>query len=115
MSEMWSVLLYTGLAVGAFYFILLRPVMSRQQERRQAVRELQVGDEIVTAGGLIAEVRDVVTPPDGPTELILEIAPGVRVRALTDAVERRLTTPEPAAPAAARPDSANQEATEPRA
>jgi preprotein translocase subunit YajC len=115
MSEMWSVLLYTGLAVGAFYFILLRPVMSRQQERRQAVRELQVGDEIVTAGGLIAEVRDVVTPPDGPTELILEIAPGVRVRALTDAVERRLTTLEPAAPAAARPDSANQEATEPRA
>jgi len=114
-NAMWSVLIYTGLAVAAFYFMLLRPVFQGQKQQRKAVQALQVGDEIVTTGGLIAEVKDVVTPPDGPTELILEIAPGVRVRALTDSVQRRLTTLEPVQPPATRPDSPAQEAVEPRA
>jgi preprotein translocase subunit YajC len=92
MAAMWSVIFYTVLAVAAFYFILLQPVLKQQKEQRKAVRELQVGDEVVTAGGLIAEVVDVVTPVDGPTEIILQLAPGIRVRATTSAVTRRLST-----------------------
>ncbi len=92
MAVMWSVIFYTALAVAAFYFILLQPVLKTQKQQRKAVRELQVGDEVVTTGGLIGEVKDVVTPAEGPTEIILEIAPGVRVRAVTDAISRRLTT-----------------------
>jgi preprotein translocase subunit YajC len=92
MAVMWSVIFYTVLAVAAFYFILLQPVLKNQKEQRKAVRELEIGDEVVTTGGLIAEVKDVVTPADGPTEINLELAPGVRVRAVTDAVSRRLTT-----------------------
>ncbi len=92
MAVMWSVIFYTVLAVAAFYFILLQPVLKQQKNRKKAVQELLIGDEVVTAGGIIALVVDVVTPADGPTELILEISDGVRVRALTDAVVRRLTT-----------------------
>jgi preprotein translocase subunit YajC len=95
---MWQVIFYTGFAVIAFYFFLLRPVLQDQKERRKAVRQLQVGDEIVTTGGIIGEVKDVVVPVDGPTELIIEIAPGVRVRAITDSVLRRLSTLEPEPP-----------------
>ena len=80
MAVMWSVIFYTVAAVAAFYFILLQPVLKSQKEQRKAVQMLQIGDEVVTTGGLIAEVKDVVTPVDGPTELILELAPGVRVR-----------------------------------
>lgn len=96
MTAMWQVIFYTGFAVIAFYFFLLRPVLQEQKQRRKAVRQLQVGDEIVTTGGIIGEVKDVIVPVDGPTELIIEIAPGVRVRAITDAVLRRLSTLEPA-------------------
>jgi preprotein translocase subunit YajC len=92
MAVMWSVIFYTVLAVVAFYFILLQPVLKNQKAQRKAVRELQVGDEVVTTGGLIGEVKDVVTPAEGPTEIILEIAPGVLVRAVTEAISRRLTT-----------------------
>lgn len=92
MAVMWSVILYTVLAVAAFYFILLQPVLKQQKERKRAVASLQIGDEVLTTGGIIAEVVDVVSLPDRPTELILEIAPGVRVRAFTEAVERRLST-----------------------
>ena len=92
MTAMWQVIFYTGFAVIAFYFFLLRPVLQDQKARRKAVRQLQVGDEIITTGGIIGEVKDVIVPVDGPTELILEIAPGVRVRAITDSVLRRLST-----------------------
>jgi preprotein translocase subunit YajC len=51
-----------------------------------------IGDEVVTTGGLIGEVKDIVQPADGPTVIILEIADGVQVRAVTDAIARRLTT-----------------------
>jgi len=95
MAVMWSVIFYTVLAVAAFYFILLQPVLKNQREQRKAVQQLQVGDEVVTTGGLIGEVVDVVTPVEGPTEIILEIAPNVRVRAVTDAISRRLSTLEP--------------------
>jgi preprotein translocase subunit YajC len=95
MAVMFSVIFYTVLAVAAFYFILLQPVLKQQRNRKKAVQELMVGDEVVTTGGIIALVIDVVTPADGPTELILEISEGVRVRAMTDAVDRRLTTLEP--------------------
>ncbi len=95
MAVMWSVIFYTVAAVAAFYFILLRPVLQNQKAQRKAVQTMQIGDEVVTTGGLIGEVKDVITPPDGPTEIILEIAPGVRVRALTEAIQRRLSTLEP--------------------
>jgi len=97
MAVMWQVILYTGFAVAAFYFILLQPVLKSQKQQKKAVAALKIGDEVITSGGLIAEVKDVVTPVNGPTELILEIAPGVRVRAVTDAIQRRLTTLEPEA------------------
>ena len=100
MAVMWSVIFYTVLAVAAFYFILLQPVLKNQKAQKKAVQMLQIGDEVVTTGGLIGEVKDVVTPADGPTELIIELAPGVRVRAVTDAIQRRLTTLQPADPPA---------------
>lgn len=107
MAVMWSVIFYTVLAVVAFYFILLQPVLKNQKEQRKAVQTLQIGDEVATTGGLIGEVIDVITPANGPTEIILELAPGVRVRALTEAISRRLTTLEPAIAeeAPARPEA----------
>ncbi|GMV86620.1 MAG: hypothetical protein AMXMBFR80_24750 [Dehalococcoidia bacterium] len=101
MAAMWSVIFYTGLTVVAFYFFLLRPVLQTQKQQKKAVQQLKIGDEVVTTGGLIGEVKDVVVPVDGPTEIILELAPGVRVRALTDAIQRRLSTLEPTPPGSA--------------
>jgi preprotein translocase subunit YajC len=92
MGAMWGIIFYTVLVAGAFYFILLQPVLKQQKDQRKAVRELQIGDEVVTSGGLIGEVMEVVTPVDGPTEIILELAPGIRVRSVTEGIQRRLST-----------------------
>lgn len=113
MAVMWSVIFYTVLAVAAFYFILLQPVLKNQKEQKKAQQALQIGDEVVTTGGLIGEVKDIIQPAEGPTEIILEIAPGIRVRAVTEAISRRLTT---LATSSETPDTtANQEVSQPSA
>ena len=95
MGVMFSIIFYTVLAVVAFYFILLQPVLKQQRNRKKAMSAMQIGDEIVTTGGIIGEVKEVVTPVEGNTEILLEIAPNVQVRTTLDAVDRRLTTLEP--------------------
>lgn len=60
-----------------FYFFLLRPQMKRQKDHQTKIATLKKGDQVVTAGGLIAKVLKV---EDSTVEL--EIATGVKVRAV---------------------------------
>lgn len=73
--------------VAAFYFILLRPVMHQQRRRRRDLASLDVGDEVLTSGGFYATVRAIRTMEDGPQEIMLEVAPGVELRATPDAIQ----------------------------
>ncbi|HZU75616.1 MAG TPA: preprotein translocase subunit YajC [Dehalococcoidia bacterium] len=89
MAIMAQLILTSAIILGGFYFILLRPVLEQQRKTKRDLLELQVGDEIVTTGGLIGKVVDIRQPSDGPIELVLELAPGVTVRALTSAIQER--------------------------
>ena len=74
--------------VAAFYFILLRPVMRQQRQRRRDISSLDVGDEVLTSSGFYGTVSEIRTAEDGPMVIVLEIAPGVTVRAIPDAVQQ---------------------------
>lgn len=89
LSIMFGLIVTSAILLGGFYFILLRPVTQAQRKARRDLLALQVGDEIVTTGGLIGEVLDIRQPADGPLELVLQLAPGVQVRALTTAIQER--------------------------
>ncbi len=89
---------------GAFYFILIRPVLQQQRQQRREMADLRVGDEVLTTGGILATIVDIETPEEGPVLLTLELGPGVRVRAIPQAVVQRV--PEPAE----RPDLALRQA-----
>ena len=68
----------------AFLFIwlaLIRPQRRRQVEQARMLQGLQVGDEVVTAGGLYGEVTQLATD-----EVMLEIAPDVEVRVARRAI-----------------------------
>jgi len=43
----------------AFYFLLIRPQQKRQKAHTQLVSALSVGDEVVTAGGVLGKVTAV--------------------------------------------------------
>jgi preprotein translocase subunit YajC len=59
------------------YLLLIRPQRAAQQQRERLVHEVDVGDEILSSGGVFGTVRGV---SDDEEELYVEIAPGVEVR-----------------------------------
>lgn len=72
-----SNLLFIGVMVAAFWFLVIRPQQVRQRKHAEMVDAMQVGDEIVTIGGVYATVaalgdRIRVRVADGSE---LEIAP----------------------------------------
>jgi len=79
----------------------VRPQRKRQLERKQLLDEVEVGDEIVSTGGVFGVVKDV-----GETELHVEIADGVVVRMARAAVAGYVERDEPEEPAAEPPAEA---------
>jgi len=47
------------LIFGVFYFLLIRPQNKRQKEQKEMVANIGVGDEVVTAGGVLGKIVDV--------------------------------------------------------
>lgn len=74
-----------------FYFLLIRPQQKKAKAHRQMIGDLRRGDRIVTAGGLVGQIHRVA----GDTELLVEIADGVRVRVMRNTVAELLAKPEP--------------------
>ena len=64
------------------WLLLIRPQRKRIQEQRQLHEEIEVGDEILTAGGFYGHVRKLGDDDD----LVVEIAPGTEVRMARRAV-----------------------------
>jgi len=64
-----------------FWLLLIRPQRRRQAEQKALIQNVEVGDEIVTAGGLFGHVKSVADD-----ELLVEIAPGTNVRIARRAV-----------------------------
>jgi len=63
--------------IAIFWFLIIRPQMKRQKEHQTKIAGIKKGDQVVTAGGLLGKV---VRVDDEFAEL--EIAPGVRVKAV---------------------------------
>ena len=42
---------------GAFYFLLIRPQQKKQKAHAELVANISVGDEVMTAGGILGRVH----------------------------------------------------------
>ena len=76
-----------------FYFFLIRPQQKRAKEHKAMLDAVRRGDEVVTAGGLIGKVTRV----KDDDEVEVQIADGVKVRAVRSTLANVLTKTEPAA------------------
>ena len=54
-----SFIIMMVLMFAAFYFLLIRPQQKKQKAHTELVAGLQVGDEILTAGGILGKVAGV--------------------------------------------------------
>lgn len=78
--------------VVAFYLIVLRPQQQEQSRQQKDVRDLQVGDEILTTSGFLGTVKEVHIPESGPVQLVIDFGNGVVLNALTTAVAQRVAS-----------------------
>ena len=71
--------------LAVMYFLMIRPQQQRIRAQQEAIRSVEVGDEVVTAAGLIGTI---VALDDEVVHL--EVADGVEVRVARMAIGRRL-------------------------
>ena len=63
----------------AFYLVLVRPSQQDQKRQQQTIRDLQLGDEVVTPSGCFARIKEIHTPEEGPVQLVLELGRGLAI------------------------------------
>lgn len=81
-----SSLIFLVILIGLFYFMLIRPQKKRVQQHAQLVSSVDVGDEVITIGGLYGTVRSL-----DEDEIQLEVAPGTTIRFVKSAISRKVT------------------------
>jgi preprotein translocase subunit YajC len=67
------------------YLMLLRPQQQRLKNQRQLVASLDVGDDIVTAGGIIGRIVEL-----SDERATVEVADGVTIDFLRAAISRKI-------------------------
>ena len=77
-------------AFAFLYFVLVRPQKRRQVEQARLLGNLEVGDEVVTAGGIYGQITQI----DGD-DLMVEIAPQLEVRVARRAIGAVVKREEP--------------------
>ena len=79
-----------------FYFLLIRPQQKTARKHQDFIKNLKVGDRVVTTGGLHGEVKGLTE-----TTVTLEVAEKVRVKVTRSAISG--SGQEAAAPEAQKP------------
>ena len=78
-------LVFLALLIGVFYFLLIRPQKRRVEQHRNLIESIQVGDDIITIGGLYGTVRSI-----GEDQMEIEVSPGTTLKFTKAAIARRV-------------------------
>ncbi len=74
-----------------FYFLLIRPQQKKQKAHRAMLGEVHRGDDVVTNGGIVGHV----VKEGRDDNLLVEIAPDVRVRVMRNMISEVIRRPDP--------------------
>lgn len=73
------------LMVAIFYFLLIRPQQRRVRQQRELMSSLDVGDEVVTIGGLFGRIARL-----DDESVTLDVGSGNELRFVRNAIARKL-------------------------
>ncbi len=76
-----------GLAVlfmAMIYFMMVRPVQQREKQHDRMVEELEVGDTVITAGGMYGKIDSV-----DKDSVVIMVESGARIRMTKGGVIKR--------------------------
>jgi preprotein translocase subunit YajC len=95
------------LAFAVLYLIVVRPQKRRQVQQKQLLEELQVGDEVLTAGGIYGTIKHIEDE-----RVTVEIAPQLEVEVARRAIAGVTVEPEPEDDDEPEADEESEEAAE---
>lgn len=72
--------------IAILYFVLMRPQQRKQKMRREMLRQLEIGDEVLLASGIYGRVIRF----DEPT-VFVEISDSVQIKVTREAIAERIT------------------------
>jgi preprotein translocase subunit YajC len=78
------IFLYLALLAGAFFILIVRPQRRQMAARKALIASIEVGDQVITAGGIYGTVRELTD-----TTLVVEVADGVSLTLAREAVSGR--------------------------
>lgn len=81
--ELVGTLVILLLVIAAYWSLVILPRQQEFKKHQQFVRTMQVGDRVVTYGGIIGTI--VALEPDAG-EAVLRVADGVEIRVITAAL-----------------------------
>ena len=58
-GNMWMIILYVVVIVGAMYFLLIRPQKKNEKKQKDLLGNLEVGDSVLTSSGFYGMIIDV--------------------------------------------------------
>lgn len=87
-SPMFMVV-WLGLMLAIFYFLLIRPQQRREKERRALMDAIKTGDRVLFAGGIFGIVSNVKEKT-----VVVKIADNVKIEMLRGAVSQVLSKDE---------------------
>ena len=74
------------LIIILFYFLIIRPQNKQQRERREMLKNLKKGESVLTNGGIIGKILDILDDDI----ILLEISKGVQIKIKRDFVNSLL-------------------------
>lgn len=74
-----------------FWFVLIRPQQRARRQQQEMVHTLEIGDEVISAGGLVGRVTRL---PEDDGWIGFELSPGVETKLLTVAISHRIPAEE---------------------
>ena len=99
-------LIYFAVLAVAFFLVFVRPRRRQVIAHRQLLAQLAVGDEVMTAGGILGTVREL----QDDDIVVLEVAPATTIRVARGAIAQRISpvpgdpsTPGPSTPGPSTP------------
>lgn len=92
-GEIMQILLPFVLIFVIMYFLILRPQRQQAKRREDMLKAIRRGDTVVTNGGIVGKVTKVVDD----SEVELQIADGVKVRAIRSLIAEVRAKAEPVA------------------
>ena len=75
------------LLFGMFYFLMVRPMRQREKKHDEMVQQLEVGDRVITAGGIYGEIATITQD-----SIVIKIESGATMRVTKGSVLALRTT-----------------------